>query len=720
MLAYGVAKSITCQLVSYVSIGIRHRAKKSPYNYLLQEGNYAIIQTPVPHFLLVPVFTFTIQAQMAHYVCREKYGFVISKHGRQTERVARFLKPCATTADEAERVSYRAHLLFEEMSSGQKRWPNRVNFQSWACPQRNWNKWVEKLEVQHSVMWKQIGIYDAIMGSCCDIKRNKDIILGLVEFWCSEMNTFVFPWGEATITLEDVMILGGFSVLGEPIKKDVTTKDLIMVVDAMRKRKSAISKAHLVGGTKMALAPAVLAGLYKNLSLLKEKALSASNYGEITVIAPFRLVLLWAFEHFPQLVRTSPNVLKSGEPRAARWYKFICQMDKSFVDPVFLSGQYFQWRPYAADITNWNHSSYYRAEDHLEIDSGKNSDQNLQCYLICMTMCYLVGLDCRESYMPHRVAMQFGIDQDLPGEFSGLVFGPKDVCFFVPPRSFEPGVSLKYSNWWKNSEFICGGKLPSVLRRSLDTFQMPPGGAEISSKDYHSPNFTARSKDSEIVSRSSIKDEVVVADECESVKWNNNFDVLLEPISESDFPTREAVSLERSSSPSIEEVKGGGGSFTAAKSFDSGSPDCSTPCSVGVRSLASITRELSPTKWFQDSVATDHFVTPQKMDKDSKEIDDNPPSESRHGVNGWNSETTSDEVHLNQTNRKRKLYTFTEVSSDREETISIMNVNSDGMQGDCVNATIDVDERILEFQILELEKRIERLEKQKGISSGRG
>ncbi|KAJ6314062.1 hypothetical protein OIU78_017674 [Salix suchowensis] len=27
----------------------------------------------------------------------------------------------------------------------------------------------------------------------------------------------------------------------------------------------------------------------------------------------------------------------------------------------------------------------------------------------------LVGLDCNYSYLPHRVAMQFGMDQDLPG-----------------------------------------------------------------------------------------------------------------------------------------------------------------------------------------------------------------------------------------------------------------------------------------------------------------
>ncbi|XP_038899616.1 LOW QUALITY PROTEIN: uncharacterized protein LOC120086874 [Benincasa hispida] len=715
---------------------------------------------------------------MAHYVCQERYGSVISQHGNQTQRVARFLKPCATSSDEAESVSARAHLLFEEMSSRQLGWPKKVNFQGWACPQKNWDKWVEKLEVRHSFMWKRIGIYDAIMGSCYDIRRNKEIVLGLVEFWCSEMNTFVFPWGEATITLEDEMILGGFSVLGEPIKKHVTTKDLMIVVDALLKRKSAISKgkskkcthgawmkhfmenengsevehagflsywlsryvfplptretvskdvfpiaAHLAGGTQMALAPAVLAGLYNNLSLLKEKALSSFDDDEITVIASFRLVLLWASEHFPRLVQKPPNVLKPGEPRAARWYKVINKIDKSVIDPIFLSGQCFQWRPYAADISNWNHSSYYRAEEHLEIDS-EEFDQNLQCYLICMTMCYLVGLDCREKYMPHRVTMQFGIDQDLPGEFSGLVFGPKDVCFFVPPRSFEPGISLKYFNWWKNSEFICGGKLPNVLRRSLDTFQMPPSGGEMSSKDYHTPSVTTRLKDIETVPRSSIKEEVIEirGEEWEFGKWNKNFDLLFKSVFESDFPTREAGSLERRSR-SIEEVKGGGGSNTSAESFDAGSPECSTPCPVRVRSLASITRELSPTQRFQGSVVTDHFAvmgTPKEMAKDSNEIDDNHSLESRNRANGWNRKATSDEVHLNETIKKRKLSTLTEEGSDCKKTISIMNGNTDEMQGGCVNATMDVYEKNFDILILDLEKRIEKLEKQKGINPDRG
>ncbi|KAF9666975.1 hypothetical protein SADUNF_Sadunf16G0284400 [Salix dunnii] len=40
----------------------------------------------------------------------------------------------------------------------------------------------------------------------------KDVILGLLEYWCPETNTFVFPWG-------DIVNLVGPSVLGELVTK---------------------------------------------------------------------------------------------------------------------------------------------------------------------------------------------------------------------------------------------------------------------------------------------------------------------------------------------------------------------------------------------------------------------------------------------------------------------------------------------------------------------
>lgn len=66
------------------------------------------------------------------------------------------------------------------------------------------------------------------MGSTCENQRNKDLILVLAEKWCRETNTFVFPWGEATITLEDIMVSlsGGFSDLGSPIFSPLETLEL--------------------------------------------------------------------------------------------------------------------------------------------------------------------------------------------------------------------------------------------------------------------------------------------------------------------------------------------------------------------------------------------------------------------------------------------------------------------------------------------------------------
>ena len=43
------------------------------------------------------------------------------------------------------------------------------------------------------------------------------LIMGLVERWRLETNTFHFPSGEATITLEDVAYIYGLPVDGPPV-----------------------------------------------------------------------------------------------------------------------------------------------------------------------------------------------------------------------------------------------------------------------------------------------------------------------------------------------------------------------------------------------------------------------------------------------------------------------------------------------------------------------
>ncbi|CAH8301855.1 unnamed protein product [Eruca vesicaria subsp. sativa] len=58
--------------------------------------------------------------------------------------------------------------------------------------------------------------------------------MGIAEKWCPNTKTFVFPWGETTITLEDVMLLLGFSVFatldgsGEKSKEKLEEERVIL------------------------------------------------------------------------------------------------------------------------------------------------------------------------------------------------------------------------------------------------------------------------------------------------------------------------------------------------------------------------------------------------------------------------------------------------------------------------------------------------------------
>ncbi|KAM1554799.1 hypothetical protein PS1_007367 [Malus domestica] len=81
----------------------------------------------------------------------------------------------------------------------------------------------------------------------------------------------------------------------------------------------------------------------------------------------------------------------------------------------------------------------------------------------CLRVSELVGLNGTiEHYLPHRVAMQFGYDQDLPGSVTQLKHNSdtawknyievtKKVKLYLPSRLFEADVSARYMKWWKQS-----------------------------------------------------------------------------------------------------------------------------------------------------------------------------------------------------------------------------------------------------------------------------
>ncbi|KAM1041370.1 hypothetical protein ACFX13_031295 [Malus domestica] len=151
----------------------------------------------------------------------------------------------------------------------------------------------------HQSTWKKAGVYEAIFSSTYQIKRQTDSFFRFAERWCSETNTFIFPWGEATITLEDIMVLGGFSVFGDSVLSPLVTTELKEIKDKLLHREEIIrSRAkkattslsvfsitiHLSSGTRIALAPAVLSSVYNDLGVLK-KATVDSNQWEVSSAA---------------------------------------------------------------------------------------------------------------------------------------------------------------------------------------------------------------------------------------------------------------------------------------------------------------------------------------------------------------------------------------------------------------------------------------------------
>ncbi|XP_047266872.1 uncharacterized protein LOC124897696 [Capsicum annuum] len=216
--------------------------------------------------------------------------------------------------------------------------------------------------VDHSI-WKAAGIYDSIMGSVYKVYIDKVLIFGLVERWCCETNTFMFPWGEATVTLEDMMILGGFDVLGGPVLwlnilmdsgRDTELETFLSLwlsrfvfpgneYGKIGRHVFPIA-VNFTRGTRLALDPAVLASIYKDLSLLKQTMIMAS----------------------------------SNEP-------------------------------------SWLVPKLYKENGEWTIvERRQNVDQELESFIRFLRVSELVGLDCQEHYRPSRVALQLGYDQDFP------------------------------------------------------------------------------------------------------------------------------------------------------------------------------------------------------------------------------------------------------------------------------------------------------------------
>ncbi|KAK0600397.1 hypothetical protein LWI29_014522 [Acer saccharum] len=379
----------------------------------------------------------------------------------------------------------------------------------------------------HESTWKKAGIYESILNSTYEIRRNTDLVLGLSEKWCSETKSFIFSWGEATITLED-MIIFGYSVLGSSVLSPLETGEQKKTEEKMELTRIEIGRTagrrvdynfwkkkfmdsgseieheaflvfwlsrfvfpvsneivktifpiaiHLARGTRIALAPAVLAHIYRDLSLWKEKIVALAqldHFGNeedssalaITLHSPLQLLVqIWAWERFLEL-RPKPNFIQLGEPRFAQWHKTMLRVEnvRTVLD---LAEESFDWRPYAKTLKNWNFPKFY-VEKEMWVSVDPDRCEELESFARCLRISELIGHGCVEHYFPHRVAMQFGLDQDLPACVAQVSDYNKPIScanLYVPPRLYEADDTTRYLEWWKESLLHLQSAKEGVLLR---------------------------------------------------------------------------------------------------------------------------------------------------------------------------------------------------------------------------------------------------------------
>ncbi|XVE67082.1 hypothetical protein DITRI_Ditri08aG0131300 [Diplodiscus trichospermus] len=432
-------------------------------------------------------------------------------------KTGHFLKPIFSSLEnQLPKLPCQRLSSLKQPSFELKNLPLSISFHGWRSRAKNWSAWIEKMAALHESTWKKAGIYEAIMNSTFQIKRNNDMVLGLAEKWCCETKSFIFSWGEASVTLEDVMILGGFSVLGSPVFTPLETEELKEVEGSLKSARIEIvrskakkacprlwmqkfmgtgsefeheaflafwlsryvfTNAHetirehvfsiailLARGTRLALAPAVLASIYRDLCLLKDAITASTKLGTeevftLTIWSPFHLVQVWAWERFVEL-RPKPNLIAKGQPRLVQWHDVSCKVENVRLALESASGS-FDWRPYAMQIENWKQPKFYR-ENEVCISITARLDKELESFARCLKASELVGLDCVEQYLPHRVAMQFGLDQDIPGcvnrsnetpEIAWLSYCESltGVKLYIPSRLYKARVTAKYLKWWQQS-----------------------------------------------------------------------------------------------------------------------------------------------------------------------------------------------------------------------------------------------------------------------------
>ncbi|KAK4713541.1 hypothetical protein R3W88_019448 [Solanum pinnatisectum] len=247
--------------------------------------------------------------------------------------------------------------------SSESEWPLKVSV----------HEWVEMMEAIHHPVWKAAGIYRAIKSSVYRVQTYQNLIFGC----------FLFPWGEAIVTLEDMIFLGGFPVLGDSVLSPLQSHELVMIKENLENaRRDLIGlktnnqsrwlnffmnsgapiflmDVNLARGIRLALAPVVLASIYRELGFRNGDKF---DIHKLSLWSPLFYVQVWAWE------RTLVGV------RIGRWNKVKQSGVINVRATIDSSGEFFLWRPYALAVEGWSIPKFYKDKEEWTVVGGKILD----------------------------------------------------------------------------------------------------------------------------------------------------------------------------------------------------------------------------------------------------------------------------------------------------------------------------------------------------------
>jgi hypothetical protein len=134
--------------------------------------------------------------------------------------------------------------------------------------------------------------------------------------------------------------------------------------------------------------------------------------------------------------------------------------------------------------------------DEISVPFKNDLDESMVSFVICLRVSELVGFESIEQYLPHRVAMQFGMDQDVPDcvpRFNETkIIAWKNYCrrpiydtgLYFPSRFSVAGVTTRYEKWWKRSASSSKCRDPKLV--GTVTFGKPCG---YGSKTWNADNI---------------------------------------------------------------------------------------------------------------------------------------------------------------------------------------------------------------------------------------